>query len=96
MPAPVDDAAIEKALAQHKLAEVVVVEELKALVRIPSISFNEGYDPKIVHQSAEATCALMRKCGLKNVELLEAQSTHPYAYGEWLEAPGRPTLLLYA
>ena len=96
MPAPVDDAAIEKALQEHKKAEERVVDELKALVRIPSISFNEGYDPKVVHQSAEATCALMRKCGLKNVELLEAQSTHPYAYGEWLDAPGRPTLLLYA
>ncbi len=91
-----NDAAIAKALAHHAAHEGDYLEELMALVRIPSISFNEGFDPAIVKQSAEATCALMRKIGLHNVEVLEAQSTHPYAYGEWLNAPGRPTLLLYA
>jgi acetylornithine deacetylase/succinyl-diaminopimelate desuccinylase-like protein len=96
MPAPIDDAAIDKALQHHARSEARYLDELMALVRIPSISFNEGYDPKVVHQSAEATCALMRRAGLHNVELLEAQTTHPYAYGEWLQAEGRPTLLLYA
>src|SRR3954465_7783441 len=38
----------------------------------------------------------MRKKGLTNVQLLEMPGAHPYAYGEWTQAPGRPTLLLYA
>jgi len=34
--------------------------------------------------------------GMKNVEIIEGQeSQHPLLYAEWLEAPGRPTLLLY-
>src|SRR6266481_3847989 len=31
-----------------------------------------------------------------DAQLLEMPNAHPYAYGEWLKAPGRPTLLLYA
>ena len=49
-----------------------------------------------MRKSAEATCDLMRRKGLENVQLLEMPGAHPYAYGEWKKAPGRPTLLLYA
>lgn len=94
-PAPADDAAIQKALAHHKSHEKEYLEELKKLVRIPSISF-EGFDKAQVRRSAEATCDLMRRKGLQKVQLLEMPGAHPYAYGEWTQAPGRPTLLLYA
>jgi len=94
-PAPVDDKAIDKALAHHRQHEKEYLEELKKLVRIPSISF-EGFDKQQVRRSGEATCDLMRRKGLQNVQLLEMPNAHPYAYGEWTQAPGRPTLLLYA
>ncbi len=94
-PAPVDDSAIAKALAHHAAHEADYLEELKKLVRIPSVSF-EGFDKAQVRKSGEATCALMRAKGLQNVQLLEMPGAHPYAYGEWKNAPGRPTLLLYA
>ena len=94
-PAPVDDSAIAKALAHHHAHEGEYLEELKKLVRIPSVSF-EGFDKAQVRKSGEATCALMRAKGLQNVQLLEMPGAHPYAYGEWKNAPGRPTLLLYA
>src|ERR1700744_1849325 len=93
--APVDDSAIQKALAHHQAHAAEYLEELKTLVRIPSVSF-VGFDEKEVRRSGEATCALMRKKGLANVQLLEMPGAHPYAYGEWMQAPGRPTLLLYA
>ena len=34
--------------------------------------------------------------GLERCEVLDVPGGHPYAYGEWLSAPGAPTLLLYA
>src|SRR3982750_599942 len=94
-PAPVDDKAIEKALAHHAAHQAEYLEELKKLVRIPSVSF-EGFDKQQVRRSAEATCDLMRRKGLTNVQTLEMPGAHPYAYGEWMQAKGRPTLLLYA
>src|SRR5438552_1043325 len=94
-PAPVDDKAIEKALAHHASHQAEYLAELKKLVRIPSVSF-EGFDRQEVRRSAEATCDLMRRKGLQNVQMLEMPGAHPYAYGEWMQAKGRPTLLLYA
>ena len=94
-PAPIDDKAIEKALAHHAAHQSEYLEELKKLVRIPSVSF-AGFDGEQVRRSAEATCDLMRRKGLENVQMLEMPDAHPYAYGEWKKAPGRPTLLLYA
>jgi acetylornithine deacetylase/succinyl-diaminopimelate desuccinylase-like protein len=94
-PAPVDDAAIARALGHHATHEATYLDELKKLVRIPSVSF-EGFDRAQVRRSGEATCDLLRRYGLDNVRLLEMPKAHPYAYGEWLRAPGRPTLLLYA
>src|SRR3954469_9669321 len=94
-PANVDDQAIEKALAHHAAHQAEYLEELKKLVRIPSVSF-EGFDKQQVRRSGEATCDLMKRKGLQNVQLLEMPGAHPYAYGEWTPAPGRPTLLLYA
>src|SRR5437763_8495661 len=38
----------------------------------------------------------MREAGLQNVEVLYCGDSNPYAYGEWLGAPGKPTVFLYA
>ncbi len=85
----------DKALARFAAEKNSYLEDLKTLVRIPSVSF-EGFDPKHVRASAEATAKLLEKRGFKNVKLLEVEGAHPYVYGEILDAPGKPTLLLYA
>lgn len=72
-----------------------VVQTLADLVAVQSIS-TDGAHQKEIDQSGSLTCELMRKAGLQNVELLKTNGSNPYAYGEWLGAPGKPTVFLYA
>jgi acetylornithine deacetylase/succinyl-diaminopimelate desuccinylase-like protein len=87
--------AIDGALRRFEEQKETYVEDLEKLVRIPSVSF-PGFDPKHVRESAAATAELLRQRGFENVQMLELDGGHPYAYGEVLRAPGKPTLLLYA
>src|SRR5712692_5765663 len=85
----------EKALSHFSKQRSSYLEDLKTLVRIPSVSF-AGFDPKYVRSSAEATARLLKEKGFQNVQLLEIEGAHPYVYGEILKSPGKPTVLLYA
>lgn len=72
-----------------------VVQTLADLVAVQSISTDDAH-AKEIDQSGALTCELMRKAGLHKVELLKTNGSNPYAYGEWLGAPGKPTVFLYA
>jgi acetylornithine deacetylase/succinyl-diaminopimelate desuccinylase-like protein len=65
------------------------------LARIPSVSA-EGFPPEEVSRSADAVAQAMKQTGLSGVEILSLPGVHPYVYGEWTEAPDKPTVLLYA
>ena len=84
-----------KAVAYAETNYPSFLEDLKMLARIPSVSF-PGFDPQEVVASAEAVAELCRARGLENVEILTLPGAHPYVYADWLHAPGKPTLLLYA
>lgn len=71
------------------------VSELTQLVAIPSIS-TDGAHAQQIEASAQLTCEQMRQAGLENVSMLRSGDSYPYAYGEWLDAPGKPTVFLYA
>jgi acetylornithine deacetylase/succinyl-diaminopimelate desuccinylase-like protein len=72
-----------------------IVRGLADLVAIPSIS-TDGEHQTEIDRTAALTGDLMRDAGLHNVEVLRVGQSLPYAYGEWLDAPGKPTLFLYA
>ena len=90
--------AVEAAVAFAKDNGARFVEELKALIRIPSIST----DPERagdVRRAAEFVAAELQRIGLGNVGLIETSTQtrqgHPLVYGEWLQLPGKPTVLCY-
>src|SRR5215475_3494312 len=72
-----------------------LVRGLADLVAIRSVS-TDGEHQKEIEQTAALTCEQMKRAGLQNVEVLRTGKSNPYAYGEWLGAPGKPTVFLYA
>lgn len=71
------------------------VRGLADLVAIPSIS-TDGEHGREIERSAQQTCRLMREAGLQNVDVLHCGDSYPYAYGEYLNGPDKPTVFLYA
>jgi len=71
------------------------LDGLLQLLRIPSISTLPEHNPNI-QRAAEFLANELREMGMKSVEIIEGKpGQHPLVYAEWLEAPGKPTLLIY-
>src|SRR5512136_2753779 len=85
----------ELALAHSRTHAASYLEDLKTLVRIPSVSF-VGFPPEPVRRSAAATAALLRRRGFDHAEILEVPGAHPYVFAEHVVDPKAPTVLLYA
>jgi acetylornithine deacetylase/succinyl-diaminopimelate desuccinylase-like protein len=66
---------------------------LDAWLRIPAISADPAHAGD-VRASAEWCAAHMREVGLEHVALVETAG-HPSVYGDWLHAPGAPTVVVY-
>lgn len=69
------------------------VRELTDYLAIPSISALPEHAAD-VRRCAEWTRDEMARVGLQNARLVETPG-HPVVYGEWLGAPGAPTILFY-
>jgi acetylornithine deacetylase/succinyl-diaminopimelate desuccinylase-like protein len=69
------------------------LSELKDFLRIPSVSTLPQHKEDM-RRAAEFVAAEMRRLGLEEVEVIPSQG-HPLIYGEWLHAPGKPTVLCY-
>jgi acetylornithine deacetylase/succinyl-diaminopimelate desuccinylase-like protein len=70
------------------------LEELKDLLRIPSISTLEEHKPDI-EKAAKYVADDLKRIGFENVEIIHGQG-HPLIYADWLHAEGKPTALCYA
>src|SRR2546430_2544933 len=69
------------------------LEELKAFLAIPSISALPEHAGD-VKRCADWCAEEMRRIGLQNVKLIDTPG-NPVVYGDWLGAPGAPTILFY-
>src|SRR5712691_7541821 len=69
------------------------LDELKALLAIPSISALPEHAGD-VKRCAEWCADEMRRIGMQNVKLIPTPG-NPVVYGDWLGAAGTPTMLFY-
>jgi len=69
------------------------LDELKALLRIPSVSTLPEHAGDC-HFAAEVLAAELARIGMEDVRLIETAG-HPLVYADWLHAAGKPTVLAY-
>jgi len=69
------------------------LQELKAFLSIPSVSTLPDHKPD-VERACGFVAERLRAAGIENVERIPTAG-HPLVYGEWLKAPGKPTVLCY-
>lgn len=69
------------------------LDELKAFLRIPSISTLPEHAADC-RGAAEMLATEFNRIGMQNVNLIETQG-HPMVYADWLHAEGKPTALFY-
>jgi acetylornithine deacetylase/succinyl-diaminopimelate desuccinylase-like protein len=70
-----------------------LLEELKTFLKIPSISTLPEHKSDI-DRAARFVAESLGAAGLENVEIIPTAG-HPLVYGDWLHAPGKPTVLCY-
>lgn len=83
------DPVIDNLLARQD----AILDDLFTLLRMPSVSA----DPAFADGMADARDFLVKKLtdiGMENVQLLDGGG-QPAVYGDWLHAPGKPTVLVY-
>ncbi len=69
------------------------LEELFEFLRIPSVSTLPEHKPD-VEKAANFVAESLRSAGIENVEIIPTAG-NPLVYGDWLHAPGKPTVLCY-
>lgn len=69
------------------------VDELVDFLKIPSVSTDEASIAE-VNRAADWIAGRLGRAGFENVEI-RPTGTHSCVYGDWLHAPGKPTILIY-
>ena len=70
-----------------------ILDRLKALIRIPSVSTDPAFAPHM--EAARAfLLARLREAGLEDARLLESEG-QPAVFASWMGAPGKPTVIVY-
>lgn len=82
--------AIDRFVATHQDR---LLEELLAFLRIPSVSTLPEHKGD-VQRAAQFVADALVNAQIENVDVIPTAG-HPLIYGDWLHAPGKPTVLLY-
>jgi acetylornithine deacetylase/succinyl-diaminopimelate desuccinylase-like protein len=69
------------------------LSELKDLIAIPSVSTNPE-NKKDVERCAHWISDHLKSIGMQNIRIFPTPG-HPIVYADWLNAPGKPTVLFY-
>jgi len=70
-----------------------IIAELVEFAGIPSVSTDSAYADGMA-AAAQWVAGQLARTGIQQVQILPT-ACHPVVYGEWLGAPGAPTLLVY-
>jgi acetylornithine deacetylase/succinyl-diaminopimelate desuccinylase-like protein len=70
------------------------LEQLKELLRIPSISALPEHKDDI-QKAADFVEAALKRAGMSTTTQVKRGDGNPLVYGAWTGAPGKPTVLLY-
>src|SRR5215831_3401928 len=90
---PANGGSVDKVIDFINVSRERYLDELKALLAIPSVSALPQHAGD-VKRAAEWCADEMRRIGLQNTRLIDTPG-NPVVYGDWLEAPGAPTMLFY-
>jgi len=82
------------AVAYAKQNQQRFLEELKDLLRIPSVSTLPEHK-KDIERAAKFIADELKRIGFENVEVIPTAG-NPLVYADWLHAQGKPTALCYA
>ena len=69
------------------------LDDLKALLRIPSISTLPEHATDC-RKAAKSLLAELKRIGMENAHLIETEG-RPLVYADWLHAAGKPTVIIY-
>src|SRR3954471_9723322 len=81
------------AFVQDKKNQQRFLNELKDLLRIPSVSTLPQHKNDVL-QAAQFLADELKRIGMENVQMIPTAG-HPLVYCDWLHAAGKPTALMY-
>src|SRR6185312_6984886 len=81
------------AFVQDKKNQQRFLNELKDLLRIPSVSTLPQHKKDVI-QAAQFLADELKRIGMENVQIIPTAG-HPLVYCDWLHAANKPTVLMY-
>ena len=84
---------LEKSITYAHENKEKFLEELKEVLRIPSVSTDSAHKNDML-RTAEWLVVKLKDLGMENIEIFPT-AKHPVVYADWLHAKDAPTVLVY-